>query len=496
MSLKSDYKPFHLGNEESKDVKASSVGRNCCRAFADKLEEMFIQHIPYPDFREYPPRFMFLAGGVLFVTLGMSFGALFGYLYATNVSNVYLAPASSGSSTSTCSRIESTNTGVFLGTQGGLWEGQVGFQYAEAAFVVTASNWKVSTSYYSFIMNELNNYIAPLANTSSNLDLGQNLLIWFSFSATPDPNNLVNRFNLIGDPAIALNRQYVFASISSVAGECQLVNQNAGFDKASGLLLFNIPYDEYISNPICMSAGNPLFLGYNKFSTSNSFQFRLDVYSLITALSVNLEVIPLETLVEITAFRQNLTSGLHPIQVSSYFNPKFPGMTPITCIIGVMCFVRIGPSTFALPFFHHAGNSTSHPEKCSCSRMTHAEKDDPASSCNIFMFLTGVVYFPSIQPEALIQFISLPAKLVHRSVFQPSFVSSAFGQNSPLYPQFNEASNRENMYHFCKMSKGNCSIITFSVFDVDNPDWSISKFYYQLQRGACQNRISVQRENW
>lgn len=496
--LRTDSKPFSL-HPDDHDQDDHDSWKEILFWIPNKLHEMFITFLPLSEAREYPPRFMYLTGVIAFTLIGVFFFTLFGFLFITNIRNVYLSPANGGPdfSGARCEEIQSTNTGIFLGTKEGIWEGNSGFQYSEATYIITASNWKMSLNDYSSAMNQLYTFLSQLGNQATQLDLAQNLLLWFSFMALADQTNPSNRFALIGDPAVALNRQYIFGSVSSIAGECKLPDQYAYFDKSNGELILNIPYDAYKANPICMAAGDPLFLGYNPFTTMNNFQVKVDVYSLVTALAINLNIIPFQILTEITAFRRNYTTKFGEITVSQYFSPKFPGMAPFPCIVNQYCFIRIGSSNFAIPFFHHLGNSSTKPEKCDCKKMTSNDLQDPFHQCNLFSFLTGFLFFPSKDLAALGEFLyAVKPAFAHAAMFQPSFVASAVGTASPAYPQFSTADFRKKIYKFCAMPSGNCSMVTFTLIDSDNPDWSLSKFYYQLLTGACQDQIAATPSNW
>jgi hypothetical protein len=495
MNLRTDYKPFSL--HPTHHVPEKEKGMSFWRRSLLKCQELFITYLPYSEFREYPPSYMFLAGSLLFAFLGVFFFSLFGYLFATNLSTVYLAPGNSGDSVSTCQEILSTNTGVFLGTEKGIWEGSNGFGYSEATFAMHASNWQLSKAGYASIMQDLFDGLSALKNAMLTQDLGINLLFWFTLTAFTDPADPVNRFSLIGDPSIALNRQNIFGTVSSVHGECKLVNQYASYDKANGLLILNIPHNDYINDPVCMAAGNPSFLGYNSLATANYFQVKVDVFSLVTAISLNLQLLPMKFLIEIPKFRKEIVFQGKTFHLSQYFNPKFPGMAPITCLVNVTCSLRLGPSNYAIPFFHHIGNSTINPDKCNCAVFSAEDKADSFHPCNLFSFLAGFIYFPASDASELFEFlISTPAATSFGASYPPSFVASAFGQKSPLYPVFNQQQNREKLFDFCAMKHGNCSMVTFTLFDTANPDWSLTRFYYQLTNGACQDTISLPKETW
>lgn len=460
-------------------------------------EEMFIKFIPYDEFREYPPKFMYFSGFVLFCIIGCFFGGLFGYLYLTNLNTVFLAPINGVDSTSVCQEILSPVTGKFLGTEKGIWEGSEGFQFSEATYVITASNWRLPQKRYAYLMGELYQGLSIMGNLSSSSDLGMNLIVWFSFTGIPDLFNPVNRFYFTGDPSVALAKQIVFGTLSSVAGECHLPNQYATFDKANGKLILSMPYNEYINNTKCMAAADPFILGYNPFATVNNFELNIDVYALVTAIAVNLGILPFPVLVEIAAKRANLQFTGKSFVLSEFYNPKFYGMTPILCLVNATCGLRIGPSIIAIPFFHHLGMDFNSPKRCICNTIDSNDLLSPQHPCNLFNFLAGIVFYADTNMTSVGEFISrAPFGFLLAKSYEPSFVASAFGEQSPNYAQFNSIASRKKLYQFCTVKHGTCSMLTFTLTDGIRPDWAISDFYYQLTNGACRDTFSVPQPTW
>ncbi len=497
--LRTDYKPFSLNpNDVHPNHQFKSFG-DYFQWFFQQFEEFFIKFIPFPGFREYPPRFMYPSGLILIALIVACWATIFGFLFYAESSNTYLSPADNppAYSGATCKDVLVSNTGSYLATRQGLWEGRGGFDYADAAYSLTTSSWKMDHDYYTKAMNSLHDYLVYVGEETSKSDLSWNLLYWFSFIALADPTDFANRVTLVGDPSIAFNRQNIVGTISSAHGECQLADQITTFDKANGILSLSIPSIDYNNSSNCLAAGNPIYLGYNKFITGNNFKINLDIFSLVTALAVNLNILTFDALIEVKAFRSNITfTDGSVVLTSRYFNPKFPGMAPIVCVVNIYCFLQVGPASYAVPFFHHIGNNTELPEPCDCNQMSKLNKADPYHQCNRFLFLTGFYFYPYNGIEPLEQFFRRNATTSHALSYYPAFAASAFGQASPNYSQFQDPKIREEMYRFCQTSYANCTMITFSLYDVLNPDWSISDHYYQLLTGACQDQVTASDESW
>lgn len=499
--LKSDYKPFSIKddkislNNDSNEETKESFWKWICH----ELDELFVKYIPFPDLRDYPPRIMYPSGTVLIILIVLFWAALFGYLFNSEKNNTFLAPRddSSGASGATCNDVLVPNTGKYLATREGKWEGASGFDYSVAAYSLTASSWMMDTAYYANAMKLLKEYLESVGETTSQSDLGINLLYWFSFIGLADPKNFANRFTLCGDPSVALNRQNIFGTVSSIHGVCQLPGQVSSYDKANGVLRLTLPYSEYINSQTCMNAGDPKYLGYDQYINADNLQITIDVYSLATAVAVNLNILLFNGLIEVIALRKPLTfSDGSTVMTSSYHNPKFPGMTPIVCIIGVYCFLPLGDSNYAIPFFHHMGNDSYFPQRCDCSKMSDTNKQDAYHFCNRFLFLTGFYFFSSDNLLPLEQFIKIHPYTSHSASYYSAFTSSAFGLSSPYYYYFQDTATLDVLYDFCRTPAGNCTMVTFSIYDVSNPGWSISDHYFQLLNGACQDQVTSSDEAW
>ena len=159
-----------------------------------------------------------------------------------------------------------------------------------------------------------------------------------------------------------------------------------------------------------------------------------------------------------------------------------------------------------IPFFNHFGDIDTI-RACECT----SSMDLP--DCEYFFFNIGVIYFPDLSavltdddatdddalvPEqtALLEFIDQYLEKpdqINEAVFTASKVDSFLGQwlfSDDYAANFSTIEARERMYEFCRMPSGNCSLITFSIFDLQ-ADYSINEMYYQLDNGFCQDSFSI-----
>jgi hypothetical protein len=315
----------------------------------DKFEQLFVLIVPYDPIKEYPKRFLFGLGSVLVFLVFAFFAGLFYYLFETNKGTVFLSPRSEQDNTATCEVVPATNTGIFLATRNGLWGGANGFQYSDAFFSLSAVNLQVTEKEYRTRFTILSQGLKKIGNEMKHSDLGVNLLYWMSFSALYDTSNTANRVSLIGDPSVVLNRQYTFGSITNALGTCYFDDASAVFDPTLSVMTYSIPYESY--KTVCMDiGGDPQNLGANQFTNSSNFDVKVDLKSLVTALAVNYGILKYEYLIEIPALRQEDPSL--NLTVKAFYDPKYPGMSPIQCLTRSSCAVKIGPTNMGIPFFH------------------------------------------------------------------------------------------------------------------------------------------------
>lgn len=90
---------------------------------------------------------------------------------------------------------------------------------------------------------------------------------------------------MTGSPVDIFNQQYKIGHVSGILGACP-IGAVTSYDVANAQLSLTYQYDSYISDPLCSAAANPMLLGYNEKYDLDSFNMKMDVNSLITALAV------------------------------------------------------------------------------------------------------------------------------------------------------------------------------------------------------------------
>eukprot|EP01034_Spumella_vulgaris_P047506 gene47506-biopygen35413 len=308
------------------------------------------------------------------------------------------------------------------------------------------------------------------------------------------------RFTLVGSPLTIFDRDHTDGVVSSVHGNCN-VSSITTFDTSSGVMSMSFDYRAYTSNSLCMKALDPVLFGYNTLTNPTIFTLSYDIRTLITGLAANLHILAIEQLEEIVAFRQSVFVSGVEVKVRSYYDPKYAGMKPILCVLinGVepSCVMQLG-SVLAFPIFNHVGANLTSPELCNCSAFTPEVLADKTHNCNVFRFLSGLVYVNGVLDVAYM--FALRNKMgsahaVNQGAHQAMFIAGSYGRNSPLTRQLNSPASLQAAYDFCNVDNQTCSVLTFTSYDITAANWAVSEYYYQLNNGACRDSISSTAHN-
>jgi hypothetical protein len=464
-------------------------------------EKYFLWLLPTEDLKDLPKRYMYPFGGLLILSLFGVFVALFISGYNTNLNQVFLSPLiNSYTPSSYCETISVANTGTFLGTQDGYWEGQAGFSYSNAAYKVSVTGFTVSYDTYKKNMTGIYNDLVGIGKLATTQDLGVNILYWLAYTVSPTVENLAQSFSLVGQPEVVFNREEIVGTISSYKGPCN-ASSYSGFDGSTGKLITRFSHDSFMQYEACRVTVAPISFGYLEGANDGIFYASIDTSTLAVSMALNFGIMHFEQLTEITAFQTTYVYDETVYNVSWYYDNQFPAMDPLVCITNPIikqCIVRISSYFYALPIFNHLGSDTDQPRKCNCNEK--ANNPQYYGICDEFNFLAGfIVYNTSVaSPDllfALSEKFNYDFKLLNEYAYNASYWSSYWGQSSPYSANLTEESYRE-LFEFCNINGSYCTIMTYSVFDNFEYSWAISDNYFQLFYGSCVDSFSVPWETW
>lgn len=263
--------------------------------------------------------------------------------------------------------------------------------------------------------------------------------------------------------------------------------------------------DDFLADSACTSIMNPNIYGYNTLSKPESFSLVFDIRTLITAIAVNYGYTSLDTLVAIPNTSFNFTTFGTYVEAGWYYDPRYPGMAPISCtsnspVRRAICIIGIG-KTPAFPFMLHSGmNNSGIPEPCSCPSLTTEDLMNPYHPCHRFAFRYGFMHWNTANPSPLFEFaqhILLDPSYMD-NMFNATALSTPVWSESPAYANdLNSSAYREAQFSYCNTSSyGYCRVFVINAFDLFNTGFTVSPNYYQLIRGACRDSISVTTSVW
>ena len=404
----SEESPFHIKRRQFCREKTSYESFQSY--VTTHLNKMFMDYLPSDDIKAMSPEYMYPLGVLVFISLIGIFLAVFITGFNSSINEEFLSPSDGKTASRNCISIPAINTGTYLATQQGFWQGQVGFEYDEASYQLTVISTAFSSDEYAYLMNSIYDNLQFVKNISVNYDLASNLIYWMSAVFIPYVGNTAQRINFMGTPLVVLDRQKTDGSISSVLGDCNATS-TASFNSENGLLTVSYNYEEYLNNPVCNDSISPVYLNYVPETDNGHFSIQLDSRSVVTALAVNTGVISIDSLVSIKSLSSLYEYEGVVYNVSVVYDPKYNGMDPISCINFDVpsasaadysfCIMQLSNGMYALPLFNHFGSSADMPIPCNCSELDPAELQNSYSNCNLFNFLTGVLFFETGSPDTI-----------------------------------------------------------------------------------------------
>lgn len=485
--------------------------------FATKMNDMFLQNLPSDDIKAMSPEYLYPIGGFALMCLLGIFIAVFTNGYMQSLKTEFLSPSSSNNAMKNCVTVPTINTGTFLATQNGIWQGQPNFEFGEASYVLSATSLSIEYDDYVRVMNDIYSSLLGVKHMSQTLDLASNLVWWMSGVILPFKDNTAQRLSFVGTPLVVFDRQKIVGTMSNVDGACQ-ARSKASFDNTNGKLVLHYDHGQYVRDPTCMGIVDPVVMGYVNTTDYNDFSMQFDVRSLITCVAVNMGIVSVADLVHIPSFDTYLNISDRIYNISSYYDSKYSGMDPIYCmqvpttqIVGVdyyvQCTLLLEESVYVIPLFNHIGRSADGPQPCNCTELTFDDINDKYDPCNLFFFLSGALFYPTNDPYSVIRlFLSIGLSIVQGELqssinglsYYPQWIDGYLGMESPQRETFNTPAYRQRAYSFCDIPgvTGKCSFVTFSLFDRRWNNWAVSEYYLQVQTGACQNTFVGPYEDW
>lgn len=476
----------------------------------DFLLDFAAESLPSEEIQASPKWFRNSLAIFFYIILTIIFIVFFAQGYNDTIDTEFLSPLNNPNSVADpfCENLATTNTGTYLATTSGYWEGNELFEYSSASYQLQVSSYSTNFADYSDGMEGVYEVIYDLTSAMNASDLSTNLLVWMSYIIPI--SGVSTYFTFTGNPSYVFNRQYITGSYSSVHGVCQNISSQASFNFAASSFELSYDHTQFESNEICKAAVVPFAFGYIPELNSNTFDLQIDVRSLITALSINVGLVDFAQMNQIASSVSTFSYKGQRYVSAQYYNEKYPGMDPVVCINATFaqppenreqCIVVVGNGVYGIPFFNHIGKSFESPEPCDCSTLTPEQLSDPYFKCNLFNFVGGIMYWNTFNYTSVLeQFIKVKRDmfLLNQQTFNASFISSYYGRTSKFKSTLQSNQSLYDAFEFCNIpGYGYCSMATFTAFDSEETtSWTVSEYYYQLKNGACRNSLLTSRQDW
>ena len=117
--------------------------------------------------------------------------------YQSQIKTKFLSPVGSSSS-KYCDDVTISNSGSFMATKDGSWEGSAAYQYSNATYTMTLVNVQMDQDTFAENMMITYNALVSIGEASKKQNLGVNLLYWMSW-ATVAPGYKSQRFYMTGN---------------------------------------------------------------------------------------------------------------------------------------------------------------------------------------------------------------------------------------------------------------------------------------------------------
>lgn len=455
---------------------------------------------------DIPKPIQLLCGVFNLLLLLTIFVCLFYFGFTNVMSTVYLSPLNGNRPSPYCELIPQTNSGEFLGTFYGVWEGNPKFVYSSAVYRVSLTSYTATQEQYQASMDKIYSGLQYLGAAMRKSDLSKNVMVWMSL-VFANSSAAAQRFSLAGTPDSVFNRQFFDADIGNVNGRCNATSVTT-YDRSSHIVRTKFNVVDFMADPVCSETMDIDRIGYNYLIKPDTFEIKFDMRTLITAAAINYGLLAVRSLAVVMDKKLSFDVNSNTYEMYWTYDPKYPGMDPIFCTAPgaygfshPLCVMNIA-DTLVYPFLLHTGKNLSYPTPCKCSLLTTDELLDSTHRCHIFDFQAGFVFWNSEQHRPYFEFAILMAShanYLDESFYATSLVMKYWSLQSNYSTNFSDPAYRQDAFSFCHTSSaGYCSIYTVRTYDLaaNFQSTTVSPYYYQLQRGACRDSITSSKEIW
>lgn len=322
------------------------------------------QTIPIDYLQEFSPQYRLPIGTILIVMYLGGFGYAVYYFFMENSTEEFVAIEEGNNR---CVDVIRPLDGNFLASSNGRWEGNTAFRYSKApVFAIFRELWATKKIFQDIFAETLKGLEEVNSFFTVN-NLAMNILLWTSVKKSITVADRVHTFQLLGDPSFVFNSPITAGVLSSGTSICNL-QPAASFNSESGKFEISYSLSDYISETSgCRQVLDEVTLAFAVPFLTTQVRIVIDSRSFMTAMALNMGIVSSDTNFDFDVSDPiEISLGNGDIAyISNVKDTRYPGMTPVFCVLGTVCTVQVG-KYLALPIFDHWGDSLmDNPKPCS-----------------------------------------------------------------------------------------------------------------------------------
>ena len=322
------------------------------------------QSLPIDYLQEFSPEYRLPIGTILIIMYLGGFGYAVYYFYTENTTEEFVAIEEGNNR---CTEVIRPLDGTFLASSNGRWEGDSAFRYSKAPVIAIFRELMATKKIFQEIFSETQKNLKEVNSFFMTNNLAMNILFWTSIKKSIIIEDKVHTFQLVGDPSFVFNSPITAGVLSSGTAVCN-IQPTSIFNSESGKFEISYALSEYVSvGSGCRQVLDEVTAAFAVPFLTTTVRIVIDSRSFMTAMALNMGIVSSDTNFDFDVSDPTeiaLGNG-DSAYIANVKDTRYPGMTPVFCVLGNVCAMQVG-KYLAMPIFDHWGDSLmGNPRPCS-----------------------------------------------------------------------------------------------------------------------------------
>jgi hypothetical protein len=203
-----------------------------------------------------------------------------------------------------CEQVSRPFSGQYYASTDGYWSGASNFMNDNAMFAITFNDIRLnSNSEFEDFMNTMvkTAFLDDVGLAAKNATLASILMFWMNFAYAISLDEQVHTFGFAGSPVSVFNVDLQYAGMGNGLKTCNSTADRPSLSWNEFLAAARFTWDTEEYN--CSDVLDPRYFGYEPQYDGPSFNYKLDHFSLTTAVAANFGLIDVTYLNNITNVR-------------------------------------------------------------------------------------------------------------------------------------------------------------------------------------------------